>query len=99
MLQDWSPHRIAAISYGIASIVFLLLALLLLRDWRARRHAAALMVAYVLTSCWALWAALQGRPSSMAFDVLESARGGAWALFLLLLLGSSEKRLRAWLLL
>src|SRR5471032_872928 len=99
MLQDWSPHRIAAISYGIASIVFLLLALLLLRDWRARRHAAALMVACVLTSWWALWAALQGLPSSMPFDVLEIARGGAWALFLLLLLGSSEKRLRAWLLL
>jgi len=99
MVQDWSPHRIAAISYGIASIVFLLLALLLLRDWRARRHAAALMVACVLTSCWALWAALQGLPSSMAFDVLEIARGGAWALFLLLLLASSEKRLRAWLLL
>ena len=97
MADDWSPHRIAAISYGIGAIAFLLLALLLLRDWRARRHAAALLAACALTAVWAALAALQGLPSSTAVDILEIARGGAWALFLLLLLDASGMRLRAWL--
>ncbi len=96
---DLSPSDIAAFSYGLASITFLILSLLLLSNWRSRRHARALSVACVLTGFWATGAiglATWGRPVAFLADVLEILRTGTWIIFLLLLLEPPRRRLRVW---
>ncbi|WP_295999974.1 XrtA/PEP-CTERM system histidine kinase PrsK [Rugamonas sp.] len=97
MQAGWSPQHIAAVSYGIAAAAFLLLGLLLLRGWRARRHATALLAACALTVLWAAGAARHGASGGALMDALEIAHSGAWALFLLLLLEATRRRLCRWL--
>ena len=95
-----SRTDITALSYGLASIAFLVLSLLLLSNWRARHYARVLGVACVLTGLWATGTvalAIWEHPFSLLADVLEILRTGVWILFLLLLLEQPSTRLRAFL--
>ncbi|MES2739980.1 MAG: XrtA/PEP-CTERM system histidine kinase PrsK [Pseudomonadota bacterium] len=96
---------IAAVSYGLAGCVFLLLSALLLGNWGARQHARLLGGACVLTAVWAggmaaliAWraplSAVPGGATALAANVLETMRAGAWLAFLLLLLTRSARRLK-----
>ncbi|WP_317205158.1 XrtA/PEP-CTERM system histidine kinase PrsK [Janthinobacterium sp.] len=96
-----SGGDVAALSYGLASLCFLLLSMLLLGNWRARRNARALAGACLLTALWAagtvaleLWA----HPLSWYGALLEVLRSGAWLVFVLLLLEPAGLRLNACLL-
>ncbi|MDC8756837.1 XrtA/PEP-CTERM system histidine kinase PrsK [Janthinobacterium fluminis] len=94
-----SSGDIAALSYGLASLAFFGLSLLLLGNWRARRHARALAVACLLTAVWATAAAalpVWPGPLSMPANVLEILRSGAWLVFVLLLLQPAGLRLNAY---
>jgi putative PEP-CTERM system histidine kinase len=82
--------NIAASSYALAAIGFLALGLPVLSGWRGRAQRGTLSLACLLTAAWAavlswnashqvMWSALGG--------VLEVLRDGAWALFLVALLG------------
>ena len=53
MRTGLSQEDIAALSYGVASLAFFALSLLLLGNWRARQNARPLAVACVLTALWA----------------------------------------------
>ena len=100
MQTGLSRTDIAALSYALASITFFILSLLLLSNWRARRHARALNVSCVLTGIWAtgmVALAMLGRPVFLLADVLEILRTGAWIFFLLHLLEPSSRRRRVWL--
>ena len=98
MQTGLSPGDIAALSYGLASLAFFALSLLLLGNWRARQNARPLAVACVLTALWATGTvalALWGQPLSLPGELLEILRTGAWVIFLLLLLQASGLRLKA----
>jgi putative PEP-CTERM system histidine kinase len=91
---------VAGFSYGVATIAFLVLAVLLLRGgWRDRRHAAAFGAACLATAAWAACsasAALAESPGLAMLDLPETLRTACW-LALLLMLASDGIRLRAWL--
>ncbi len=94
-----SSGDIAALSYGLASLAFFALALLLLGNWRARRHARALGVACLLTALWATAAvalSLWQAPVSMPGDAFEVLRSCGWLVFILLLLEPAGLRLKAY---
>ena len=97
---DLTRADIAVLSYGLASITFFMLALLLLSNWRARRQARALSLACVLTGIWAtcmVGLALGERAVSLPADLFEILRSGAWITFLLLMLKLPVARLRLFL--
>ena len=99
-VPDFTRTDIAAFSYGLASITFFMLALLLLSNWRARRQARALSLACVLTGMWAtsmVGLAIGERAGSLPADLLEILRSGAWITFLLLMLKLPVARLRLFL--
>lgn len=88
----------AALSHGLASLAFFVLALLLISNWRARQHARALLLACLATGAWATGTVvlvLLGQRISVAGDALEMLRTLAWLVFLLLLIDPSHTRLRA----
>ena len=88
----------AALSHGLASLAFFVLALLLISNWRARQNARALLAACLATGVWATGTVilvLLGWRVSLAGDVLEMLRTLAWLVFLLLLIEPSRARLRA----
>ncbi|OBV37795.1 XrtA/PEP-CTERM system histidine kinase PrsK [Janthinobacterium psychrotolerans] len=88
----------AALSHAVASLAFFLLSLLLISNWRARRHARALLAACLVTGLWAtgiVMLVLLGRRWSLAGDGLELLRTLGWLVFLLLLIAPSRARLLA----
>ncbi|MFZ4875760.1 XrtA/PEP-CTERM system histidine kinase PrsK [Janthinobacterium sp. Mn2066] len=87
----------AAFSHGLASLAFFALALLLISNWRARQNARALLAACLATGLWATASVilvLLGQHAALMGVVLETARTGAWLLFLLLLIDPARSRLR-----
>jgi putative PEP-CTERM system histidine kinase len=97
LAPDITRTDIAVFSYGLASVTFLLLALLLLSNWRARRQARTLSLACVLTGIWAtgmVGLAIGERSTSILTDFLEILRSGAWITFLMLMLKLPAPRLR-----
>ena len=81
-----------SIGYGLAGLVFLILALLLVSSSRGRAQGGVLLVAVVITSVWgfglaydALWPGL----SASRIFVLEFTFDGAWLLFVASLLTGS----------
>lgn len=81
---------IAAFSYSLAALAFLVLSILLLTSWRGRLHGMLLAVACLLTALWAAIVAYQAAwssPFSLTADILEIFRNAAWSAFLLMLLG------------
>jgi putative PEP-CTERM system histidine kinase len=82
--------NIAAFSYAIAALAFLLLGALLLTSWRSRAHSGALAMASLLTVAWCSalgWQAMDPGAYGALGDVAEIVRNGGWSVFLLLLLG------------
>ncbi|QKY03507.1 PEP-CTERM system histidine kinase PrsK [Janthinobacterium lividum] len=96
--SDWlAAADAAALSHGLASLAFFVLALLLISNWRARQNVRALLVACLATGGWATGAVvlvLLGQRTALAGDALELLRTLAWLVFLLLLIEPSRPRLR-----
>src|SRR5450830_804105 len=96
--SDWlAAADAAALSHGLASLAFFVLALLLISNWRARQNVRALLVACLATGGWATGTVvlvLLGQRIALAGDALELLRTLAWLVFLLLLLEPSRPRLR-----
>jgi putative PEP-CTERM system histidine kinase len=95
----WPSQLVPLVSYAVAAAAFALLAALLLTRWRARPHAAGFGVACLMTAIWAGVAAASGaidRGAVLLLDGPEVLRTAGW-LMLLLQLGTSGCRLRAWL--
>ena len=82
-------YSIGAISYGTATVAFLVLSLVMLTSWRGRLQGALLASAAVTTVVWAgaaTWQAANGAPSIMIVPLLEVLRDVSWFAFLLRLL-------------
>lgn len=96
--SDWlAAADAAALSHGLASLAFFVLALLLISNWRARQNVRALLVACLATGGWATGTVvlvLLGQRIALAGDALELLRTLAWLVFLLLLIEPSRSRLR-----
>ena len=85
---------IAAYSYGIASVAFFFLTILLLTSWRARIFGTALTVACVISAFWAAsisYQAVSGVSLPLLTDILELLRNAGWTIFLLMLLGPFQQ--------
>jgi putative PEP-CTERM system histidine kinase len=81
---------IAAVSYTLAAVAYLVLAMLLMTSWRGRLHGVALPSACVLSALWAAalaYQASQNHSLSLLTDILEIARNAGWSAFLISLLG------------
>ncbi|PHV29281.1 PEP-CTERM system histidine kinase PrsK [Janthinobacterium sp. BJB426] len=96
--SDWlAAADAAALSHGLASLAFFVLALLLISNWRARQNVRALLLACLATGGWATGTVvlvLLGQRAALAGDALELLRTLAWLVFLLLLIEPSRPRLR-----
>ncbi len=83
---------IGIIGYGFAATLFLLLSLLLLTTWRGRVEGTYLLVASVVTGCWALsGVALELKhnlPTVAIYQVFEITKNLVWFAFLYKLLRS-----------
>ncbi|MEJ2692067.1 MAG: hypothetical protein P8166_03170 [Candidatus Thiodiazotropha sp.] len=83
---------IGIIGYGTAATLFLLLSLLLLTSWRGRVEGTYLLVAAVVSGCWALsGVALELKytlPIVASYQILEIAKNLVWFAFLYKLLKS-----------
>ncbi len=83
---------IGIIGYGFAATLFLLLSLLLLTTWRGRVEGTYLLVASVVTGCWALsGVALELKhtlPTVAIYQVFEIGKNLVWFAFLYKLLRS-----------
>ena len=86
---------IGIIGYGFAAALFLLLSILLLTTWRGRVEGTYLLVASVVSGCWALSAvALELKYSGLTtsiYQVFEIGRNVAWFAFLHKLLKSLKE--------
>ena len=85
---------VASLSYGVSAFAYLLLAVVLMTNWRGRLFGAALTVACMVTSAWSALIAYQVASGSLAglnSDVLEVLRNASWTVFLLFLLGPFQK--------
>ncbi len=82
--------NIAAASYTLAAVAYLVLGVLLLTSWRGRLHGMVLPIACLLSVLWAATLAYQAAHSfalSLLTDILEIARNAGWSAFLITLLG------------
>jgi putative PEP-CTERM system histidine kinase len=82
--------NIAASSYALAAVGFLVLGLPVLSGWQGRAQRVTLSVACLATALWAgmlAWEASHQILLSPLSGMLEVARDGAWSLFLVALLG------------
>ncbi len=82
--------NIAASSYLLAAIGFLVLGLPVLSGWRGRAQRVTLPLACLASALWAgvlAWEASRQVVWSPLSGLLEVVRDGAWALFLVALLG------------
>lgn len=73
------------LGYATAAGLFAVLTVLLLTSWRGRLQGGLLVLASLVSAIWAGWAAyagIRGGPVGAFQLVLESARSGAWFLFL-----------------
>ena len=86
--------NIAASSYTLAAIGFLVLGLPVLSGWRGRAQRGTLSLACLATAAWAAvlaWDAARQVLWSPLGGMLEVLRDGAWSLFLVALLGNWRK--------
>ena len=70
-----------AISYGTASVAYLLLLVMLLTSWRGRAAGRRLIIAVAATAAWAavlVWQALSPELRLLPVYTLELLRNGAW---------------------
>ena len=84
-----STH-ISVISYALAAMAYLVLTGLSLTVWRNRMPSKLLVLACLVSALWSglvAYQAAHGYQATLASDLLELARNGAWTFFLLILLG------------
>lgn len=89
ILVDFNLPELGILGYGIAALLFGILAVALTTQWRGRLRGAVLVVAVAVTACWALSATLVagGNRGAMPFFLaLESLHAAAWLYFLIVLL-------------
>lgn len=85
--------NISLLTYGAASLAYLLFAGLLLTQWRVRPLGPSLLLAATSTTVWAGVIAvgtLHDYPPVTLINATELARSAAWLFFLLQLLGFQE---------
>ena len=85
---------IAAYSYGLAALGFVVLGVPLLAGWRGRAYGPVLILACLASALWAgalASAALDRMLWTDLSDAMEVARNAAWSLFLVVLLGDYHK--------
>jgi putative PEP-CTERM system histidine kinase len=85
--------NVSLFTYGAAAVAYLLLAALLLAQWRVRPLGAGLLMATGATLLWAAVIAvgtLYPYPPITLMQLAELARDGGWLFFLLQLLGFQE---------
>lgn len=73
--------NLGSLGYGLASLAFTLLTLLLLAAWRGRREGIRVLVACGVTACWAGALASQAHVDAvpwMWLTPVEMLRDGAW---------------------
>jgi putative PEP-CTERM system histidine kinase len=88
-------NAVGVLSYGIAAIAFLLLAILMMVSWRGRRQGAYLIAASAITAGWALLLTVQaatGISPMLPIYVAEILRDGAWLFALCSIAGTSAPR-------
>ncbi|GAB3407538.1 PEP-CTERM system histidine kinase PrsK [Massilia agilis] len=76
---------IAAYSYALAAVCFLVLGVPMMTRWRGRNHGRALTAACLLSAAWAAalgWAASRMVMWSAMTGVLEILRDAGWSIFL-----------------
>jgi putative PEP-CTERM system histidine kinase len=86
--------NIAAFSYGLAAVGFLVLGLPVLWGWRGRAQRFTLGSACVLTATWSgalAWDALHQIMWNCLTGALEVLRDAGWSMFLVALLGNWRK--------
>lgn len=86
---------IAAFSYSVAAVAFLLLFTLLLVKWHGRKHGAILALACFLTAAWSaslVFFTTRGMPLTLQTALLEIVKNAAWSFFLLNLLSPSYRQ-------
>lgn len=77
--------NIGTLSYSVAAISFVLLAVLLMTSWRGRLKGGLLVIAVVISAAWSLSALFAGNGSDariLGYYFLEIARNVAWFTFL-----------------
>jgi putative PEP-CTERM system histidine kinase len=83
---------IGTIGYSIAATLFLLLSLLLLTTWRGKTEGTYLLIAAVVSGCWALsGVALELKhtlPTAVLYQIFEITKNLVWFNFLYRLLKS-----------
>jgi putative PEP-CTERM system histidine kinase len=86
---------IGIIGYSFSAFLFLLLSTLLLTTWRGRAEGAFLLLAAVISGCWALSAvAIEVKSSILSgsiYQLFEIGKNFAWLAFLYKLLGSLKE--------
>ncbi len=88
-----------SIGYGLASLVFLVLALLLVTTFRGRAHSGVLLIAAVISAIWGLGLAYDAATGSLSLSwvfVLEFVFDGVWLLFLAALLSGAIGTAQVW---
>lgn len=83
------------LSYGLASIAFLLLTILLVASWQGKRQGAHLIVASAITTLWSALLTFEAMRGSLPFVVLyvaEIVRDTVWLFALAALAGAVAPR-------
>ncbi len=81
-----------AVSYGIGASAFVALIALMLLNRRPQAFGLSVLLACVITTIWAVAAALQPWWMPGAAHALESLRSGAWLLLLALVLSAARRK-------
>ena len=93
------PYTPAIWGYGLAGLIFVAFAALILLRWRGGRRASVLLCAAGASAIWAsiVWAALlfQTRELWWLACIFDAIRVSTWLTFLTLLLEGSEQNFRA----
>lgn len=86
---------VAAFGYVVATLAFLVLAILLSTAWRGRQEGGVLLLASVLSALWAGFSAYQatlGYYSSVYLLAFEILRDASWLGFLLLVMAKAQQK-------
>jgi len=87
---------VATVSYAMAAVAYLFLAILLITSWQKHLHGMALTIACLLSALWAATLAYQATAQeqqiSLFTDFLEILRNIGWTTFLVILLGLFRKK-------
>ncbi len=84
---------LAPVSYAIAALLFLILAILVATGWRKRLQSGLLLLASLISAAWALQLGVQSVTGIFTTEFLflmEVARDASWLAFLVAVLGKAS---------